>query len=218
MKPSNVLKWPIAILLLPALAMATKVTTVHKFGAFGDSIENAEKTDFFTFFHLVETGRAETGGCETIRFQPSGPQFHDLVTLNVEIVSGHIGAATLHLKRSFIDSHDEAFARDIAASFLDHALADETAVEARNLIGQIRKDYRGEVMVISGPGADRKVPLPITPEYMAFLGQRVQESGSFQHMDISLINTNAQGRELLMRVELARPKRIASPCGTLGRK
>ena len=203
MKLSNFIKWPAAIALLPCLAMAT---TTHRFGAFGDTLEDAKKTDFFKFFHMAETGRADAGGCETIRFQPSGPQFHDLVILNVEVVGGHIGAATLHLKRSFIDSHDEAFARDIAASFLGHALSDETDTEARNLIAQIRNDYRGEVMVISGPGADRKVPLPLTPEYMVFLGQSVQGNGSFNYMDISLTNTTTRGRELQIRVEPARRK------------
>jgi hypothetical protein len=66
---------------LPCLAMATMVMKVYNFGQFGQSLAEAKKTEFFTFFHLVETGREDHGSYETIRCQPSGPKFHDLVGL-----------------------------------------------------------------------------------------------------------------------------------------
>lgn len=204
--------------LLPGLAMATKLMTIYEFGHFGASMDEAKTTEFFTFFHLVETGRESHGGYETVRFQPSGPKFHDLVTLAVETAGGHIQAATLHLSRTFIDGPEEVFARDIAASFLNSVLSNEGVFGKQDPIAQIRNDYRGKRTVIVNGDADRTVPQPLTAEYLVFLGQSVQESASLKHMDLSLMSTNAGGGQLLMRVELARPQRRASPCGSGGRK
>ena len=204
--------------LLPGLGMATKLITIYNFGRFGQSLDEAKKTDLFTFFHLVETGRESHGSYETVRFQPSGPHFHDLVTLAVETASGHIQAAALHLSRSFIDGPEEVFARDMAASFLDSVLSNEGVLGKQDLIAQIRDGYSGKRPVVVNRDADRKVPQPLTPEYLVFLGQSVQESASLKHMDLSLMNTNAGGGQLLIRVEIARPQRRASPCGSRGRK
>jgi hypothetical protein len=204
--------------LLPCLAMAAKLTTIYNFGHFGQTMAEAKKTEFFTFFNLAETGRDEHGGYETIRFQPSGPQFHDLVTLTFETAGERIQAATLHLSRSFIDGPDEAFARDIAASFLDAALYDEGFLFPGDLIAQIRNDYRGKRTVIVNRDSGRTVPQPPTPAYLAFLGQTVQETVSLKHMDLTMMNTRSGGGELLVRVELVRPDRRASSCGSGNRK
>jgi hypothetical protein len=199
---------------LPCLAMATMVMKVYNFGQFGQSLAEAKKTEFFTFFHLVETGREDHGSYETIRCQPSGPKFHDLVTLTFETAAGHIKAATLHLSRSFIDGPDEAFARDIAASFLDAALYNEGFSSPGDLIAQIRNDYRGKRTVVVNRDSGRTVPQPLTPAYLVFLGQSVQESVSLKHMDLTLMNTHSGGDQILFRVELVRPDRRASPCGS----
>jgi hypothetical protein len=209
-----IMKWCALAAFLPGLAMAAKVTTVYNFGQFGQSPVEAEKTEFFTFFHLVKTGHDDHGGYETFRYQPSGPKFHDLVTLTFETTAGRIKAATLHLSRSFIDGPDEIFARDIAASFLDAALYDEGFSLPGNLIAQIRNDYRGKRTVIVNRDTDRTVPQPPTPAYLVFLGQSVQESVSLKHMDLTLMNTHSGGDQLLIRAELVRPDRRASSCGS----
>jgi hypothetical protein len=199
---------------LPSLAMSTMVMKVYNFGNFGQSPAEARKTGFFTFFHLVETRHEDHGGYETIRYQPSGPKFHDLVTLTFETTAGRIKAVTLHLSRSFTDGPDEAFARDIAASFLDAALSNEDLSTPKDLIAQIRNDYRGKRTVIVNRDADRTVPQPLTPAYLVFLGQSVQESVSLKHMDLTLMNTHSGGDQLLIRAELVRPDRRTSPCGS----
>jgi hypothetical protein len=213
-----IMKWCALAVFLPGLAMATKLTTIYNFGHFGKSLEEARKTEFFTFFNLVESGRDDHGGYQTIRFQPSGPKFHDLVTVTFETNAGNISAATLHLSRSFIDGPDEAFARDIAASFLDAALNDEGFSFPGALIAQIRNDYRGKRTVIVNRDADRTVPQPPAPAYLVFLGQTVQETVSLKHMDLTMMNTRSGGGELLVRVELVHPERRPSPCGTGKRK
>ena len=213
-----IMKWCALAAFLPGLAMAAKVTTVYNFGHFGRSLEDAKKTEFFTFFNLVETGHDDHGGYQTMRFQPSGPKFHDLVTVTFETTAGNISAATLHVSRSFIDGPDEAFARDIAASFLDAALYDEGFSLPGNLIAQIRNDYRGKRTVIVNRDADRSVPQPLTPAYRVFLGESVQESLPLKHMDLTLMNTHSSGDQLLIRLELVRPDRRASTCGSGNRK
>jgi hypothetical protein len=215
MKLQTFMKRATLVAFLPGLAMAAKLMTIYNFGSFGQTLDTAKKTEFFAFFHFVETGRELNGSYETIRFQPSGPKFHDLVTLAVETTGGHIKAATLHLSRSFIDGPDEIFARDIAASFLDSTLSDEGILSrAGDLIAQIRNDYRGKRTVIVNGNTDRKVPQPLTPAYLVFLGESVQESVSLKHMDLVLMNTHSGGGQLLIRVELTRPERRASSCGS----
>ena len=86
----------------------------------GMTVEQALKTDFFTFFHLEKSG--ERGG--KIEFKPSGERFHDLVTVSVGLGDkSHIGSMELIMKRSFVDDKSNgAYARDIAGSFLRGAL------------------------------------------------------------------------------------------------
>src|SRR5579885_720421 len=102
------LRWMAAAVAIPGTAVATKVVFVRQFGQFGSTLEQARKTEFFSWFHLEETGREPRGGTqEVIRFQPSGPKFHDLAIVSFETNDATIDAVTLRLERSFIDGRDE---------------------------------------------------------------------------------------------------------------
>ena len=57
------------------VAKASGIVHFGPFGAFGNTPDDAKATDFFTWFHLTETGRSATpGGGTTIasaRIRPS---------------------------------------------------------------------------------------------------------------------------------------------------
>ena len=209
--------WLAAAAAFPSLAMATKISIDKNFGHLGKTVEEARKSELFTWFHLVETGRGPHGYSVIVRFQPSGPKFHDVAMVALEVESGSIKAATLHLSRGFIDGPDEAFARDIAASFLRNSLTVEDAARADHLIRQIGSDYRGQRPPIVHGSADHRVPQPLTPAYVVFLGHKVEAAWPLQHMDLHMINTRSGGDQLLIRVDLTRPDRRASSCGSRGR-
>jgi hypothetical protein len=108
--------------------------------------------------------------------------------------------------------------RDIAASFLDSALFADDRAEANDLVLQIRNDYRGRRVVGRG---DKEIGLPQapTPEYKVFLGQSVEASKALKHMNLHVVNRQGySGRELVIRVELARPNRRAPSDDETGRK
>lgn len=208
----------VAAAAIPGIGMATKVTIDRQFGGFGSTLQQAKATGFFSWFHLTETARESSGGSEVVRFQPSGPKFHDVAIVSFETGGQFIEAATLRLSRSFINGPDEAFARDIAASFLRTALPAQDRIQAEDLILQIANDYRGTALLIVARGADPRVPQPLTPAYRVFVGEEVEASITLAHMNIRLLNTRSGGDHLLIRIDLARPGRIASPCGSGGRK
>jgi hypothetical protein len=211
------MRWLTTAAAFSTLAMATKLTIDRNFGRLGETVEDARRTEMFTWFHLVETGREQHGYGVIVRFQPSGPKFHDVAMVSLEVESGGIKAATLRLSRAFIDGPDEAFARDIAVSFLGNALTTEDRSRADHLIRQIANDYRGQRPLIVHGSADREVPQPLTPAYEVFLGHGVDASWPLAHMDLHLINTHSGGDHLLIRVDLTRPARQASSCGSRGR-
>lgn len=138
--------------------------------------------------------------------------------MSFETNGDSIEAVTLRLSRSFIEGPDEPFARDIAASFLRTALPSEDKLEADDLIRQISNDYRGSKTMMIHRDVDRAFPQAPTPLYETFLGHSVEGEQSFKHMDVRFINTQSGGDHLLIRIDLARPDRIASPCGAPGRK
>lgn len=92
----------------------------------GHTLGDAVHQDFFRWFHLVryEDPRMLADGATWHGFRPEGAAFRDRVTLNLETDrAGCIADAKLCLDRAFIEhAKDGAFARDIAASFLNWVL------------------------------------------------------------------------------------------------
>jgi len=96
------------------------------FGSFGATEADVRATDFYRFFHLAEAARsAPTAGSAT-SYRPTGP-FGDLVTFAVGTAAdGAIVELTLHVGRSFVeDPRNGIFARDVVASFVREAAANE---------------------------------------------------------------------------------------------
>src|SRR5580658_3992168 len=114
--------WPwLFMAVLPGLLAGA---APGSFSGFGNTLDNAKKTDFFQFFHLEQTGESAVKDGKIIVFQPSGEKFHDLVRVYMTVDSkALIQGVELELSRSSVDSpSDGIYARDIAKSFLQAAV------------------------------------------------------------------------------------------------
>jgi len=100
-------------------------------GLLGMPMTEALKTDFFTFFRLVETSRQPAGASTIVTFKPSGADFRQLVTLQATVTDQQLVGLRLELARKFISGSQGVFANDIAKSFLADGppRADRTALE-----------------------------------------------------------------------------------------
>jgi hypothetical protein len=149
-------------------AIAPISFAASNFGNFGQNLEHAKKTHFFTWFYLEETGARG----DTHTFQPSGPKFHDLVKLDVSLrPDGSFRSMTLAVKRTFLDGPRSPFANDISKSFLETAIP-EGNNEVRTLISQIWNSPSGDRIVLRSENAPRpELPSTPTPAYRVFTGR-----------------------------------------------
>src|ERR1700745_581006 len=144
-------------------------------GTIGQALSMVEKAELFTWFHLAQDEAPREIGEGRIWHgdRPSGPKFHDLVTLNIETDAvGQIERTTLCLDRQFVERPtDAAFARDIARSFLIWALPAGAQAEARSLIDEIGDLRPLSIPVIRHAGVPQPVlPRFPSPGYRTFLG------------------------------------------------
>ncbi len=115
--------------------------------------------EFFTWFHLEpDGGPASEGDGIRHRFRPAGEAFRALVGLDVTVdAADAIRSARLCLDRSFVNGPQDAFARDIARSFLMWILDDAAQAQAAPLIANI-----GSFAAANGPVITAH-PLPQPP-------------------------------------------------------
>jgi hypothetical protein len=98
------------------------------FGAFGDSLDQALRTEFFAWFRLTECARDELpDGSACVQFRPSGGKHRELVVCRISgTVNRGTTAMALALEGRFIDDPKlEYYARDFARSFISNGVADE---------------------------------------------------------------------------------------------
>jgi len=123
----------------------------------GNRLSLAEQSGFFCWFCLSAVGADEPplsgqldGARAGRRFRPSGPRFHHLVELTLDLdESTCITAARLRIARSFIDEPAiRPFARDIAKSFLGWVLPTAAELALRQQIALIGTFADGESVVI----------------------------------------------------------------------
>jgi hypothetical protein len=153
------------------------------FGGFGDTVESAKKTDFFTFFHLEQTGESAAKNGKVIVFQPTSDKFHALVHLYLTVDSkAQIQGAELEISRAFVDSSsDGIFARDIAKSFLQTAVDPQDADKVDNLIKEIGQLLGTDKPVLAHPDSVPKPAGAPSDGYMAYLGKRESFQLSLPH-------------------------------------
>jgi hypothetical protein len=180
------------------------------FGTFGERFADAEKTDFFSWFHLTEIERTAAGAAKIIvTFKPSGPAFHTLVTFEVTVDKGdRLRAMELVLARSFInDARNGAFAGDIAKSFLLDAVAPEDRAEINDLANEMQFPRHLSSPILMR-GSPPELPATPTPGYATFLGERESYEQRFSRTILTMKNaTTDAGEALHMRLEAKDAKR-----------
>lgn len=118
----------------------------HSFGAMGGSVESAQETGFFKWFHLEEIERIPEAPGEKVRFRPSGAKFRELCHLDILAdQSGRMVRLELTVKRTFLDGPDGLFAHDLVKSFLLGVLPDACLDVLGNFIREMNApDRKGE--------------------------------------------------------------------------
>lgn len=150
---------------------------MHTFGTLGDSLDSAQQTGFFRWFHLEEVGAAkDANNNDVVEFRPSGEKFHDLVSLRVTCDAGRrMLALELALDRQFIDSpRNGVFAADCAKSFLLSATSDVNLDLVKPLAEAIEVGsyHRSASPVILHSDRLQSPPQGRSPGYETYLGRR----------------------------------------------
>jgi len=183
---------------LPARSKATAA-------AIGDSLTDAVRGDFFTFFHLKEKKREAKEGRTLVTFKPSAGAFRPLVTLQVTVnAEGKITAEELALARSFIDDPgNEVFARDIAKSLLRSAVPHADRDEVQLLATEIEnRDLRGTVLW----RRDAQPRLPAEPSagYLVYAGKAARFGATWSESSLVFQNVLADDKPILLIVIAAK--------------
>jgi hypothetical protein len=192
-----------AFLLLASLCL-TFALAPRAEASVGDTLDEAQQTDFFKFFGLVEEGpRAQGGGLTVVPFRPRAGKFRELVRLTVGVSKGDvIREMELTLTRSFVDDPANGiFARDIAKSFLRSAVPDADAPRVNDLANEIEfpKELKGYVIARTRP--DPKLPARPTEGYQVYTGSLRLYEAAFSGSALRMENLRAEkGAVLRMRV------------------
>lgn len=167
----------------------------------GTQLADAQKQDFFSFFHLLEAGRTDgKDSTKIVTFKPlHSPKFKDLATVNTTIDrDGKILAINLSLSRSFIDDRvNGIFARDIAGSFISGIATEADVGALQNLINEIKfPKNTGDTLVLTG-SPPPKVPAEPTDGYSTYLGKRKNFEVSLSASTLRMENRNEGGSDIL---------------------
>jgi hypothetical protein len=141
------------------------------FGALGDRLSDATKTDLFTFFHLTRgTSTSDSHGHGVVAFAPSAPKFAPLAKVYMTVDSAdRILRAHLLLARSFIDDpQNTVFARDFAKSFLRSAVARDDVPGLIPLANEI--EMRDLHMTVLRSSEAPSLPAQPSGAYLVFKG------------------------------------------------
>jgi hypothetical protein len=173
------------------------------FGVFGDTLEQAKRSEFFVWFHLRETGSTTDGDRTAHTFRPTAPQFHDLV--GVQLVTNaqeKLLSCGLMIQRAFIDQADQStFAADITKSFLVASLGEKDLALVADAAMQIRAyEASGSNMVRMNLRGN--APEPLAPgegelEYQTYAGKRRSYERTLIESKLVMANESVDGVEQL---------------------
>lgn len=112
----------------------------------GSSLEEAQKDDFFEFFHLKKRAIDERDDLATHYFRP--PSRDDVVVCVDTDKSGTILQMSLIVGRDFIDNpKTNIFARDLVKSFIEAATPVSSASETADVVSEIFLRGSGPVTI-----------------------------------------------------------------------
>jgi len=162
-------------MLAEALIVLTLTPSLLPGSLLGSRLEDAERTDFFTFFKLKATGAVlALEKTYVTGFKPEGAQFRELVSVSVTLdTSDQIVGIELSLARSFVDHKANGiFARDIAKSLLRSAVPPEDEKAIVDLTNEIEFPERGSSHRTITSRTHPKLRAKPTLGYLTYLGKR----------------------------------------------
>jgi len=166
----------------------------------GMRLSEAEKTDFFSWFHLREIDRQKDAqGQTTVIFKPEGESVREFVTVKVVLKDqDKIIAIQLILSRSFVDDRrtNGVLARDISKSLLLAAIRDAEQGPIHDLVEAIQSYAQNSDMIVFSK-KPQKQPDLLTPGYQAYLGQQQLYTKELSSAVLTMENTEEGGAELL---------------------
>ena len=177
----------------------------------GRGLVAEKECEFFAWFHLEPDGEPvpDHDGIRH-RFRPLGEAFRALVVLDVVTDAGDgIRSAHLCLDRSFVSGPENAFARDIAKSFLGWILDDAAEDQAAPLIANIGNLAAANAPVIRTD--DLPPPADPTGAYAVFTGDA--DAAALVLGSVMLTLANIDGRltiEVVLGNEQPCPGRSAA--------
>lgn len=159
----------------------------------GKTLEEAQKLDFFTFFHLEQTDTATDAQKQpVVTFKPGSDVFRELATVKVTLDDKQvIQGMELSLARSFVDHATYGiFARDFAKSMLRDMLSEADETKAEDLLNEIQLGHSAGTVI--GGGEAPKLPDLPTAGYRTFLGERESYRRQFEKAAIKLQNEKSE--------------------------
>jgi hypothetical protein len=184
----------------------------QRFGLLGTEIQALESTEFFQWFNLEESGSGHCQGLELRRFQPTGPNYHDLtsvVIINNE--ANQLEGADIFLAREFIDNMPHgSFAADIASSFLSLVSEGKPDKIKSMILGLRRRAVNDARRVFE---ADLESTILNVRGARITLANRILDDGHF--FQCSVRSKSALAGEVDQAVDKLYPKPIESAASTL---
>ena len=166
----------------------------------GMRLSEADKTDFFTWFHLREIDRQKDAqGQTTVIFKPEGESVREFVTVKVVLKDqDKIIAIQLILSRSFVDDRrtNGVLARDISKSLLLAALPDTDQRPIQDLLDAIQSYAQNSDMIVLSKKPQKQADL-LTPGYQAYLGKQKIYGKELSSAVLIMENSEGGGAELL---------------------
>jgi hypothetical protein len=166
----------------------------------GMRLSEAEKTDFFSWFHLREIDRQKDArGQTTVIFKPEGESVREFVTVKVVLQDqDKIIAIQLILSRSFVDDRrtNGVLARDISKSLLLATIPDTDQGPIHDLVDAIQSYAQNSDMIVFSK-KPQKQPDLLTPGYPAYLGKQQIYTKELSSAVLTMENTEEGGAPLL---------------------
>jgi hypothetical protein len=154
----------------------------------GMPIADAHKTDFFSFFHLEQSGSApDSMGRPILIFKPTAAEFRKLVDVRTTLdAHDRIVQVDLLVARSFLnDRLQGVFAADIAKSMLTASLPLSDQPDVGSLIEEITNTRR------------QGTSIPESPGYLAYLGRGNDHTQTLSSSMLGFENIFQNGEEWL---------------------
>lgn len=166
----------------------------------GMRLSEAEKTDFFSWFHLREIDRQKDAqGQTTVVFKPEGESVRQFVTVKVVLKDqDKIIAIQLILSRSFVDDRrtNGVLARDISKSLLLATIPDADQGPIHDLVDAIQSYGQNSDMIVFSK-KPQKQPDLLTPGYQPYLGKQQIYKEELSSAVLTMENTEEGDAELL---------------------